>query len=207
MTFPEPPQTNIVSVETSEHKREIYAQLQSGWSPTRVSMFLRRKYNELIDPRDLLAFLAQIASDDLLSPGILREKFKNVDVDVDALLEMHLLLRLQRENLDAALQHKQIIEGGNLPTDVINATIDKITQRYWKMLIEFQELMLETGELPPPDADVVKRSRGRISIKEVMRQTTIEEPVPQAVISAPAGKFVDSPSVKVLSDGTHKPTD
>ena len=205
--FPEPPQTNILSIESSPHKREIYGQLQSGWSPTRVAMFLRRKYAEVVDPRDILAFLGQIVPGEMLTPGILRERFKNVDVDVDALLEMHLLLRLQKENLDAALQHRTIAEDGGLKTDVIDNAIDKITQRYWKMLIQFQDLMHETGELPPPDADVVRPKSGRMTIKEVMRQTTIEEPSQPASIAAPSTKFIDAPSVKVISDGSHNSTD
>ncbi len=181
MGFPEPPDSGIEEIEESEHKEEIFAKLLSGWSPTRVAMSLRRQYNEVIDPRDILAFLAKIASEQRLDEGELRKRYKGVDVEVDALLEIQMVLRLQKDELDAALLQERLRKkaDGVLGNDIeSNRRVRMAMGKYWEMLLEYIITMHKIGELPEPQGIKPMVLQGKqVTIQELirMRKTVVSD--------------------------------
>lgn len=123
------------------HELDIREMLCSGWSPTRVHRFLKAVRSVDVPVRDISDYLGSIPKDEILDFTTLQQRYKQIDIQVDAMGEMARLLRLTSDRLGAALMVEES-SGTRL------AYVDTVTASYWKMLGEFIGIQQSVGELP-----------------------------------------------------------
>lgn len=171
--FPTAPTTAIRSIEDSEHKQEAFNKLLSGWSPSSVSLSLRKKYGEYISIEDLAAYRKQIPDDLPLKVSELAERLKRIDVEVDALLVMQRVLVLYQQRLDEALLHARVTSQQDAPTDESEGLIDKRARTLFDACRKYVLTLAEIGQVGPPVIELEQRLTAKLPI---LRQV-LEPPI------------------------------
>ena len=111
--FPDPPVTDIASVENSAHKHDLFVLLCSGWTPPRVAAEMERRFGERIPVSDLSTFAQAIPDQFVMALSQLQAKYAAIDVEVDAASELHKMLLLARDRLDDAIVYEQATKQQN----------------------------------------------------------------------------------------------
>lgn len=156
--YPDPPVTDIASVEGSPHKHDIFVLLCSGWTPPRVAAEIERRHSERIPITDLQAFAKCIPDQFVLALSQLQHRYAAIDMEVDTSAEMQRLMLLARDRLDEALIHEQATKqqgtgssehGGSVDREH-NSIVHLRAREYWKMLLEFVDRMpiMRDAEIP-----------------------------------------------------------
>lgn len=139
--FPEAPKCSVASVENSEYKQEIFDRLLSGWSPSRISRAVHQQHGVLVLPLDIKQFLGEIPAAMLLPPSELRRRLKQIDVDIDAVGQMGMLLRLAADRLDTSLLLEEAVNKRSGKTE-------QLIGSYWRMLERYVAIRQRLGDLP-----------------------------------------------------------
>ena len=151
--FPQMPKTDVGVIESSEYRQEIFNKLLSGWSPARISESLKKKHNAVVRPEDIQEYFTHIPAELSLESSLLAEKFKKIDVQVDAVLDMHRILMLLRERLNVALDLENAT-GKHLERQKKSGRGDTLVEHRAKMyfahLVEYLKAMELIGEIRPP---------------------------------------------------------
>jgi len=123
------------------YEQEVREMLCSGWSPDRVSRFLKKSSSIDIPIDNITDYLETIPQEDIVDFSALQRRYKNLNIQVDAMGELARVLSLVSDRLATAIN----VEDKN---QIRIGYVDTATQLYWKMLIEFAELQQSLGELP-----------------------------------------------------------
>jgi len=123
------------------YEQEIREMLCSGWTPARVTRFLKQVRTVDIAIDDVADYLTQIPKEDIVDFSALQRRYQNLDIQVDAMGELARLLRLVSDRLASAVNVEDM-------TGTRISYIDTATQLYWRMLVEFAELQQSLGDLP-----------------------------------------------------------
>ena len=153
--FPQMPKTDVGAIEGSEYHQEIFDKLLSGWSPARIAESLKKRHNVIVRAEDISAYSQHIPAELSLKTSQLAEKFKNIDIQVDALLDMQRVLMLFRERLEVAMEHEVVTgkhlerlrEGGNLSTDTL---VEHCAKLFFFHLNEYVKTLHLIGDIKPP---------------------------------------------------------
>lgn len=144
ITFPILPETSVEVVEASQFKQEIFNRLCSGWSPARVSSWLRDTYQEEVSPAAINRFFDEIPTIYILPPTLIKQRLAMLDVQADSATELGRVLRLQEERLAA---HHLVAELS--PTSegkqAFGIQYRKDLKLYFDMLVEYTKLMQSLG--------------------------------------------------------------
>ena len=100
---PTAPDTEIAAIKNSEHRQTIFNCLANNWSAARVHAYLMQTAQVDISTRDIQAFREGLKEEDFLPVTYLQSKFKELDIEIDAIGELARLLKLSAERLDMAL--------------------------------------------------------------------------------------------------------
>ena len=125
----------------SEYQYAIRAMLCSGWSAARVAEHLQETKGVQVPVAQIEAYLSTIPEKEKLENSVLQERYKALDVKIDALGEMARLLRLSSDRLGASLSIEVMTKERIGYTDVAIAN-------YWRMLGEYIEVKQGMGLLP-----------------------------------------------------------
>jgi len=123
------------------YEQEIREMLCSGWTPARVVRFIKQARTVDIAIDDVSDYLIQIPKEDIVDFSALQRRYKNLDLQVDAMGELARVLRLVSDRLASAVHVEDM-------TKTRLAYVDTATQLYWRMLVEFAELQQSLGDLP-----------------------------------------------------------
>ena len=159
--MPSLPKTNILTIENSEYKQWVFDRLASNWSPARVAEVLKREHNEVISADDIELFRRQIPEIMRLKSSELARRYKDIDVKIDEMQELHRVLMFAKDEFDAAVLLQQV-QGGKVdkPEKVqVERHIDRRMKVYFGLLERFAKLRKEVGELRPPVIEVEHRLR------------------------------------------------
>jgi len=135
---PTAPHTEILSIKNSEHRQTIFNCLANNWSAARVHAYLIQTAQVDISTRDIQGFRDQLDEDDFLPVTYLQSKFKELDIEVDAIGELARLLKLKAERLDIAL----FVESISTP---LNSIVDLQIQEYWNLLRQYLTIQKGLG--------------------------------------------------------------
>jgi len=127
--------------ELSIYEQEIRDMLCSGWTPARVVSFIKKASSIDISIDAVVNYLETIPKKDIVDFSALQRRYKNLDIQVDAMGELARVLKLVSDRLASAVNVED-------RTKTRIGYVDTATQLYWKMLVEFAELQQSLGELP-----------------------------------------------------------
>jgi len=163
--FPEAPKTDIEVIENSPHKEEIFAKLLSGWSPARIVYWMYNRYGKTgITITEVLQFARAIPEDMWLESSKLDAKFHGIDIELDAITEMHRVLRFAKSRLDDAL----LLEGATTTTH--EEVVERRARLYWSMLMDFGKLAAASGILVPETVILPSKPNARVRLRDVVAQ-------------------------------------
>jgi hypothetical protein len=120
---------------------EVHDMLCSGWSPQRVCAHLISRRHAQVPIQDIILFKDTIPQSEFLPVSELAKRFKELDIEVDAVGEMGRLLRLAADRLGVAMS-LETSTGQRIPY------VDVASRNYWTMLREYVETRQGLGELP-----------------------------------------------------------
>ena len=191
------PNTEVLAVERSEHKPEVFGLLCSGVSPSRTAALILQRYGETLSEDDVRAFAQQIPTEYYLKPGELQRRVKFVDVEIDTIGEMAAILRFYKEEVEIALATMRLTDGDG----TVTADTRKLMNQYWTKLQKFEELRGELGLIPVAQQQTPAPAETQLpSLRQLMLQQNLILP-PEAILVnievSPKTKFVDA-EVKVL---------
>ena len=135
---PTAPETEIAAIKNSEHRQTIFNCLANNWSAARVHAYLMQTAQVDISTRDVQAFRDQLDDDVFLPISYLQSKFKELDIEVDAVGELARLLKLKAERLDTAL----FLESVTYPLHTI---VDLQIREYWDLLRQYLAIQKGLG--------------------------------------------------------------
>jgi len=127
---PGAPQTNVHAIENSEHKQTVFNCLVNNWSAERTHVYLMQTADVNIPVAAIKEFRAQLNESDFLPITYLQSKFKELDIEVDAIGELARLLKLKAERLDTALFIESV-------THPLAAIVDQQLNEYWNLLKQY----------------------------------------------------------------------
>lgn len=127
---PTAPDTEIVSIRNSEHRQTIFNCLANNWSAARVHAYLMQTAKVDISTQDIQAFRDTLKEDDFLPVTYLQSKFRELDIEIDAVGELARLLKLKAERLDEALFFESI-------SHPLHTIVDLHIREYWNLLKEY----------------------------------------------------------------------
>ena len=122
---------------------------------------LKREHNEVIPADDIELFRRQIPEIMRLKSSELARRYKDIDVKIDEMQELHRVLMFAKDEFDAAVLLQQV-QGGKVdkPEKVqVERHIDRRMKVYFGLLERFAKLRKEVGELRPPVIEVEHRLR------------------------------------------------
>ena len=166
-SYPIPPDTTIPSIANSTCHAEIFGMLCSNWSSTRISAFVKATYAEIISATDIEAYRQELPKELFLPSGTLRDKLKQLDVEIDAVGQMSRILKLLEMRLDAILLVEEETPIGNRA--VLTPMIHQTVKMYWELLRSFVQTRQSLGELPSKPAEL------KILTPSTRAEPTIEE--------------------------------
>ena len=192
---PELPTTEVLAIERSEHKSEVFGLLCSGVSPSRTATLLLQRYGESLEVADVAAFAQQIPSEYFLDPGELQKRVKFVDVEIDTIGELAAILRFLKDEVEVALFAMSVSDGNGTVTEDTR----KLMNQYWKKLVKFEELRGDLGLVPVAQQHLPEPVETQLpSLRDLMlQQNIVLPPGTVATITTPKAAFVDA-EVKVL---------
>jgi len=132
------PQTNVLTIENSEHKQTIFNCLINNWSPARTHTYLIRTAGVSIPVDAIKEYREQLDETDFLPITYLQSKFREIDIEVDAIGELARLLKLKAERLDTAL----FIESVTRP---LLGIVDQQFHEYWDLLKQYVTIQKGLG--------------------------------------------------------------
>lgn len=142
--FPVLPRTNIEVVEESEYKQDIFDRLCSGWSPARVSAWLRDTFGVQIAAASITRFFEEIPDVYILPPTVVRQRLLGLDVKIDSLTALGQTLRLMEERLEAYETTFDVAtKDANLRK--LDANYRKELKTYFDMLVDYTKLLQGLG--------------------------------------------------------------
>ena len=194
------PSTDILAIEQSEHKIEIFGLLCSGVSPARTVTLMQQRYGAALDVEDVQAYAEQIPKEYFLEPGELQKRANYVDVEVDAIGEMASILRFMKDEVTVAILATKLTSGDG----TVTADTHKLVARYWTMLRKFEELRGELGLVPvasKPET-TLPSTETLPSLRDLVLQQNLILP-PGTTIKKPKLEFIDA-EVRVLENGASK---
>lgn len=139
--FPEPPPTEIKSLQDDEIREEVFNSLCSGVSPHRISAMLYQSRGIVIPPVDIRAYYDAIPEEYLLPASYLKKRLLQLDIKIDAIGEMQRLLAMADQRLGAALLAEEL-------QATRDPQVDKMINDLWRKLVEFVEIQQSLGTLP-----------------------------------------------------------
>lgn len=135
---PTAPDTEIVAIKNSEHRQTIFNCLANNWSAGRVHAYLMQTANVDISVRDIQAFRDSLKEEDFLPITYLQSKFKELDIEIDAIGELARLLKLKAERLDEALFFETI-------SHPLHTIVDLQVREYWDLLRQYLAIQKGLG--------------------------------------------------------------
>jgi len=132
------PATSIATIENSEHKHVIFNCLANNWSAARVHIYLMQTAHVDIPISTIQAFKDELNEDDFLPITHLQRRFRDLDIEVDAIGELARLLRLKAERLDAALFLESV-------THPLHTIVDQQLHEYWDLLKQYLAIQKGLG--------------------------------------------------------------
>jgi len=135
---PTAPDTEIAAIKNSEHRQTIFNCLANNWSAARVHAYLMQTANVDISVRDIQAFRDSLKEEDFLPVTYLQRKFKDLDIEIDAIGELARLLKLKAERLDDALFFEKI-------SHPLNTIVDLQVREYWDLLRQYLAIQKSLG--------------------------------------------------------------
>jgi len=126
------------SIENSEHKQDIFNCLANNWSAERIHAFLLQTDGTNISIDAIKEYRNSLPDDVFLPITYLQSKFKELDIEVDAVGELARLLKLKAERLDMAL----FLESCTHP---LNPIVDEQARGYWNLLREYLAIQKGLG--------------------------------------------------------------
>ena len=188
------PNTEVLTVEQSEHKTEIFGLLCSGVSPARTAALVLQRYGESIPIDDVAEFATHIQAKYFLKQGELQRRVNYLDVEIDTIGEMSAILRYMKDEVEVAILATKLTSGDS------NVTSDtrRLVNQYWNMLRRFEELRGELGlvsvaeqpETAPPQTALP-------SLRDLILQQNLILPAGPRVTRVTKEAFVDA-EVSVL---------
>ena len=133
------PDTDIPTIKNSEHRQTIFNCLANNWSAARVHAYLMQTAQVDILTRDIQAFREQLDDNVFLPISYLQSKFKELDIEVDAIGELARLLKLSQERLDMALFLESVT------VTPLNTIVDQQKREYWNLLKEYLAIQKGLG--------------------------------------------------------------
>jgi len=127
---PTAPDTEIPSIKNSEHRQTIFNCLANNWSASRVHAYLMQTVNVDISAKDIQTFRDTLKEEDFLPVTYLQSKFKDLDIEIDAIGELARLLKLSAERLDTALFLENV-------THPLHTLVDFHKREYWDLLRQY----------------------------------------------------------------------
>lgn len=202
--YPDPPVTDIESVENSAHKHDLFVLLCSGWTAPRVAAEMDRRFGERIPVSDISTFAQAIPDQFVMALSQLQAKYAAIDVEVDTASEMHKMLLLARDRLDDALIHEQVTKQqgtgvGRSEVERQSGIVKDRAREYWKMLLDFVDRLpiMRDAELPV-EAKRLMPAIDRPSLGQIIEARRLEL-LPQAAIATTT--YRELPAMKT-EDGT-----
>ena len=132
------PDTKIPLIQDSEYRQTIFNCLANNWSPARVHAYLIQTAQVDIPTSAIEEYRASIDKDAFLPVTILQSKFKELDIEIDAIGELARLLKLSQERLDVAL----FLESVTHPMHIL---VDQQKREYWALLKEYLAIQKGLG--------------------------------------------------------------
>jgi len=132
------PDTDVPAIENSEHKEVIFNCLANNWSAGRVHAYLMQTVGVNIPTSAIQAFRDQLDDSIFLPMTYLQSKFRELDIEVDAIGELARLLKLKAERLDMAL----FLESCSHP---LFSIVDQQLREYWGLLKQYLAIQKGLG--------------------------------------------------------------
>lgn len=132
------PASKIPAIENSEHKQVIFNCLANNWSAERIHSYLLQTMQINIPTSAIQTYRDQLDEDVFLPISHLQHKFKELDIEVDAIGELARLLKLSQERLDMALFLESI-------THPLNTIVDQQKREYWELLKQYLAIQKGLG--------------------------------------------------------------
>ena len=132
------PDTKILAIQDSEHRQTIFNCLANNWSASRVHAYLIQTAQVDVPTSAIEEYRASIDKDAFLPVTYLQSKFKELDIEIDAIGELARLLKLSQERLDMAL----FLESISHPLYII---VDQQKREYWNLLREYLAIQKGLG--------------------------------------------------------------
>jgi len=135
---PVAPVAPIAVIENSEHKQAIFNCLANNWSAGRIHAYLLQTVQVDIPTAAIQQYRDSLDKDAFLPISFLQSKFKELDIEVDAIGELARLLKLKAERLDLAL----FLESVTFP---LHSIVDQQLREYWDLLKEYLAIQKGLG--------------------------------------------------------------
>lgn len=132
------PETEIPVIKNSEHRHLIFNCLANNWSAERVHAYLMQTVQVDIPVMAIQEYRDSLDKDAFLPISYLQSKFRELDIEVDAIGELARLLRLQAERLDMAL----FLESCTHP---LSAIVGQQIHEYWDLLKQYLAIQKGLG--------------------------------------------------------------
>ena len=188
------PVTEVLAIERSEHKTEVFGLLCSGVSPARTATLILQRYGEVLPIEAVAEFATAIPAEYFLSPGELQKRVNFIDVEIDTIGEMATILRFMKGEVELSLTTLRVT-GGN---GTVTADTRKLVYQYWGMLKKFEELRGELGLVPVAQQKAPAPVEDTLpSLRTLMIQHNVI--LPGQAAQAVKAAFVEG-EVKVLSE-------
>ena len=189
------PTTEVLAIERSEHKAEIFGLLCSGVSPGRTATLILQRHGESLAVNEVTAFAEQIPDEYFLDPGKLQKRVKFIDVEIDTIGELAAILRYLKEEVEVVLFARSVSSGEG----TVSEDARKLMNQYWRKLIKYAELRGELGlETATEQAAPAPVESQLPSLRDLMIQQNIILPPGTVIVDIDTKtEFVDT-EVKVL---------
>jgi len=127
------------SVAKSPHRNQIIKKIKSGWSPGRISQWLEEEHSELITDKAIRRYAQRyIPPDGIIPPSLIREKLKQVDVDLDVLNDLITTTKFMEQRLDTNLRLESEL-------GVLLPETRKELKNYFDALVKLFDIMVRIG--------------------------------------------------------------
>ena len=132
------PDTKIPAIRDSEHRQTIFNCLANNWSAARVRAYLIQTAQVDIPTSAIEEYRVSIDEDAFLPVSYLQSKFKELDIEIDAIGELARLLKLKAERLDFALFFESV-------TVPLHTIVDQQLREYWDLLRQYLAIQKGLG--------------------------------------------------------------
>jgi len=134
---------------------QVYRMLVTGWHPEAIAAHLETTYNQIVPTEVIIDFKNKIDPQLFIPPTYLRERYKNLDLQIDPLAEINRVLFLMQERLGASVLLEEI---DGIPSP---GTTD-LVESYFNMLHNTALLQNKLGTLGKPQPAVEAGAEARV---------------------------------------------